>query len=92
VSDDVRNAYYPEPNVKEQVRSERTTLGGRPAWVSTFHLSFRADGLKARGESVAVVLLDVGRQDAAVLYLSIPDTHKQFSKDIDRVIASVRPL
>ncbi len=92
VSDDVRNSYYPVPNKKEQVRDERRTLGGRPAWVSTFHLTFEADGLQARGETVAVVLVDVGRQDAAVLYLSIPDTHRQLVGDIEKVVASVRPL
>jgi hypothetical protein len=92
VAEDVRNAYYPLPNKKEQTRSEPTSLGGRPAWVSTFHLTFQADGLKARGETVAVVLVDVGRPDAAVLYLSIPDTHEQLKPEIDKIISSVRRL
>jgi hypothetical protein len=92
VADDVRNSYYPRPNAKEQVRDQRTTLGGRPAWVSVFHLTFQAEGLTARGELVAVVLIDVGRPDAAVLYVSIPDTHKQFDPEIEKIIASVRPL
>jgi hypothetical protein len=26
-----------------------------------------------------------------VLYLSIPDTHKQFNVEIDRIIDSIRP-
>ena len=91
VSEDVRNSYYPRPNSKEQSRSERTSVGGRPAWVSTFHLTFEAPGLQARGETVAVVLVDVGRPDAAVLYISIPDTHQQFRPDIDKIVASIRP-
>jgi hypothetical protein len=91
VAEDVRNSYYPRPNTKEQERSEQVTVGGRPAWVSTFHLAFEAEGLTARGETVAVVLVDVGRTDAAVLYLSIPDTHKQFNVEIDRIIDSIRP-
>jgi hypothetical protein len=92
VAEDVRNSYYPRPNEKEQTRSERTTVGGRPAWVSTFHLTFEAEGLEARGETVAVVLVDVGRPDAAVLYLSIPDTHQQFNPSIEKVVESIRPL
>jgi len=92
VSEDVRNAYYPLPNAKEQTRSEQTTLGGRPAWVSTFHLTFQADGLKARGETVAVVLVDVGRPDAAVLYISIPDTHEELTPQIETIISSVRRI
>jgi len=92
VSEDVRNAYYPIPNKKEQTVSEQTTLGGRPAWVSTFHLTFKEDGLAARGETVSVVLVDVGRPDAAVLYLSIPDTHEQLRPEIDKIVSSIRRL
>ncbi len=92
VSEDVRNSYYPLPNAKEQTRSEQTTLGGRPAWVSTFHLTFQADGLKARGETVSVVLVDVGRPDAAVLYISIPDTHEELTPQIETIISSVRRI
>ena len=91
VAEDVRRAYYPQPNVKEQTRDEQVVVGGRPAWVSTFHLTFQADGLAARGEQVAVVLVDVGRPDAAVLYISIPDTHQQYNPQIDRIIASIQP-
>jgi hypothetical protein len=91
VAEDVRREYYPRPNVKEKVRDEQVLVGGRPAWVSTFHLTFQAEGLQARGEQVAVVLVDVGRPNAAVLYISIPDTHKQWDAQIDRIIASIQP-
>ena len=91
VAEDVRRAYYPQPTVKNQARDEQVLVGGRPAWVSTFHLTFQAEGLSARGEQVAVVLVDVGRPDAAVLYISIPDTHEQLDPQIDRVIASIEP-
>ncbi|GAA0283227.1 hypothetical protein [Cryptosporangium japonicum] len=91
VAEDVRRAYYPQPNVKEQTRDEQIVVGGRPAWVSTFHLTFEANGLDARGEQVAVVLVDVGRPDAAVLYISIPDTHRQYNPEIDRIVASIQP-
>ena len=90
VAEDVRRNYYPQPTRKEQIRDERVVLGGRPAWVSTFHLTFSADGLSAKGEQAAVVLIDVGRPDAAVLYISIPDTHRQYRPEIDRIISTVR--
>jgi hypothetical protein len=92
VAEDVRGAFYPTPNRKKVLRDEQTTLGGRPAWVSVFRLSFHEDTLKARSELVAVVLVDVGRPTAAVLYLSIPETVKRYEGVVDRVIASVRPL
>ncbi|HEV2088324.1 MAG TPA: hypothetical protein VGR21_08440, partial [Cryptosporangiaceae bacterium] len=91
VAEDVRRAYYPQPNIKEQVRDERVVVGGRPAWVSRFHLAFSEPGLEAKGETVAVVLVDIGRPDASVLYISVPDTHRQFNAVIDPIIASIAP-
>lgn len=91
VAEDVRKSYYPTPNRKKVIRDEETKLGGRPAWVSIFHLEFSEEGLTARGERVAVVTIDVGRRDAAILYISIPDTHAQYYSQIDSIISSVRP-
>jgi hypothetical protein len=91
VAADVRASYYPQPNTVDQLRNELTTLGGRPAWVSKFQLHFNAPGLQAKDELSAVAVIDVGRPSAAVLYVSIPGTHKQFDYVIDEVLASVRP-
>ncbi|GAA3904163.1 hypothetical protein GCM10022629_04340 [Amorphoplanes auranticolor] len=92
VAADVRAEYYPQPNTVEPVRDEMTTLGGRPAWVSEFRLHFKAAGLTATDELSAVAVIDVGKTTAAVLYVSIPGTHKQFDSVIDDVLESVRPL
>jgi hypothetical protein len=90
VAADVRAEYYPQPNRMELMRDEQTTLGGRPAWISKFRLHFTEPGLKADSELVAVALIDVGRPEAAILYVSIPDTHQQFDWVVDDVLASVR--
>ncbi len=92
VAADVRAEYYPQPNTMDPLRDELTTLGGRPAWVSKFRLHFAAAGLEAKDELSAVAVIDVGKPTAAVLYVSIPGTHKQFDSVIDEVLASVRPL
>ena len=39
-----------------------------------------------------MAVIDVGKPTAAVLYVSIPGTHKQFDYVIDDVLASVRPI
>ncbi|HEX6073687.1 MAG TPA: hypothetical protein VFZ32_00250 [Micromonosporaceae bacterium] len=91
VTADVRRSYYPQPNRIRQIREQPADLGGRPAWVSVFRLYFRQPGLKATDELVAVVLVDVGRPEAAVLYVSIPGTHRGFDHVVDDVIDSVRP-
>jgi len=92
VAADVRAEYYPQPNTMDPIRDELTTLGGRPAWVSQFRLHFSAPGLTATEELSAVAVIDVGRTTAAVLYVSIPGTHKQWDYAVDEVLASVRPL
>lgn len=92
VAADVRAEYYPQPNTIEPMRDAVTTLGGRPAWVSKFRLRFSSPGLTATDELSAVAVIDVGRPTAAVLYVSIPGTHRQFDPVVDQVLASVRPL
>jgi hypothetical protein len=92
VAADVRAGYYPQPNTLEVLRDELTTLGGRPAYVSKFRLHFNEPGLQAKDELSAVAVIDVGRTTAAVLYVSIPGTHKQFDYIVDDVLNSVRPL
>jgi U5 snRNP spliceosome subunit len=92
VAADVRTSYYPEPNRPEKIRDEKTKLGGRDAWVTVFRLHFDEPGLKAKSELVGVVLMDVGRTEAAVLYVSIPGTHSQFDHVVDDVIESVRAV
>jgi hypothetical protein len=91
VAADVRARYYPTPNTMEMIRDAATTLGGRPAWVSEFRLHFSVPGLKAKDELVAVALIDIGKINASILYVSIPGTHKQYDYVIDQLLASVRP-
>jgi hypothetical protein len=89
VAADVRAEYYPQPNRADPIRDERTTLGGRPAWVTVFRLHFTSPGLKADNELAAVATIDVGTPMAAILYVSIPGTHRQYDHVVDEVLASV---
>ncbi len=91
VAADVRASYYPQPNTMDVMRAGRTTLGGRPAWATVFRLHFHEPGLKATDELVGVALIDVGRPTAAVLYVSIPGTHRQWDHVVNEVLDSVRP-
>lgn len=90
VAADVRASYYPQPNQMETLRDEQSVLGGRPAWVSKFRLHFKELGLRATSELVAVALIDIGRPEAAILYVSIPNTHTQYDWLIEDVLDSVR--
>jgi hypothetical protein len=92
VAADARASYYPQPNTMDLIRDERTTLGGRPAWVTEFRLHFHEQGLTATDELAAVALIDVGRPTAAVLYVSIPGTHREWDHAVDEVLSSVRTV
>jgi hypothetical protein len=91
VAADVRAEYYPQPNRLESIRDEKTVLGGLPAWVTVFRLHFQRAGLKATDELVGLAILDVGKPTAAILYVSIPGTHRQFDYVVDDTLTSVRP-
>ena len=91
VAADARTAFYPQPNTMDSIRDEQMSLGGLPAWVSEFRLHFHETGLKATSELVLLATIDVGRPNAAILYVSIPGTHSQYDYVIDRLLASVRP-
>jgi hypothetical protein len=91
VAADVRSSYYPQPNSMDLIRDQLTTLGGRPAWITKFRVHFNEKGLKATDELVGVALVDVGRPQAAVLYVSIPGTHRDYDWVVDSVLDSVRP-
>lgn len=92
VAADVRASYYPQPNTMEVLRDERIDIGGRSAWVVRMRVHFEEEGLKAKDELVGVALIDVGRPEAAVLYVSVPGTHTQFDWVVDDVMESVRVI
>ncbi|MFI6762917.1 hypothetical protein ACIBF5_27675 [Micromonospora sp. NPDC050417] len=92
VAADVRAEYYPQPSRMELFRDERTMLGGRPAWVTVFRLHFSRPGLRATDELAAVACVDVGRATAAILYVSVPGTHRQWDWIVEDALASVRPV
>jgi hypothetical protein len=92
VAADVRAKYYPQPNTIEMLRDEQAELGGRQAWVTKFRLHFDSPGLRAKDELVGIALIDVGRPEAAILYVSIPGTHRQYDTVVDEVLDSVRPV
>jgi hypothetical protein len=92
IAADVRISFYPDHNQLEQISAKDLTLGGRPARLLKFRLHFSQPGLKAKSELVSIALIDLGKPEAAILYVSIPDTHRQFDYIADEAPESVRPL
>ncbi|GAA2589419.1 hypothetical protein GCM10010399_19420 [Dactylosporangium fulvum] len=92
IAADVRVSFYPDNNQLEPIEAKDLELGGRPARLIKFRLHFSQPGLKAKSELVSIALIDVGRVEAAILYVSIPDTHRQFDQVADEAPESIRPI
>jgi hypothetical protein len=92
VVDRARVNYYPAPNEQEVIRDEELTVDGAPAHLVEFRLTWEVPGYDASGERAALLLVDVGRAQPALLYLSIPNTHAELYGVIDQVVASVDVL
>jgi hypothetical protein len=92
LADSVRAAYYPYPNEREVLRDEALTVDGHAAHLVEFQLTWDVEGYDSTGERAALVVIDVGRPDPALLYVSIPNTHAELYGTIDRVLAGIDVL
>ena len=92
LADSVRAAYYPYPNQREVLRDEALTVDGAPAHLLEFQLIWDVEGYDSTGERAALLVIDVGRADPALLYVSIPNTHAELYGVIDRVVAEIDVL
>ncbi len=87
--------YYPPAHTRREVVERATTVDGRAAylvrWLAVFDPR-RTAGYLARSEVVAVLVVDVGRDQPSVLYLSLPDPVRTVWPSVDSVLGSVRVL
>ncbi|MGY1652979.1 DUF2510 domain-containing protein [Geodermatophilus sp. SYSU D01119] len=92
LADSVRTLYYPYPNEREVLRDEALTVDGRNAHLIEFQLTWDVEGYDSTGERAALLVIDVGRADPALLYVSIPNTHAELYGVIDRVVGDIDVL
>ncbi|SFT41408.1 Protein of unknown function [Geodermatophilus amargosae] len=92
LADSVRAAYYPYPNEREVLRDEALTVDGHAAHLIEFQLTWDVEGYDSTGERAALLVVDVGRPDPALLYVSIPNTHAELYGTIDRLVADIDVL
>lgn len=90
IADDMRAQHYPTPNSRRDISAKHMVISGRPAYFLEFHLAFNVPGYNAKGELVAICVVDVPGRNAAALYISIPDTNRRYDKIIPKLIDSVR--
>ena len=87
----ITGLFYGESAVeREDLRNEGTTVDGRPAWIIEAHLGFRLPDISTTGETMTVVVVDVGDGEAGLFYASNPDTSPQFAAPLERAEAGLR--
>lgn len=75
--------YYAFPHKTVPVASQPLNVDGRSGWLIASYLTYQRDGVKATGEVVATAVIDTGRKTPAVVFASLPNTHKKMWPDVN---------
>ena len=77
--------YGDNPVQRHDQVSKKITVDGHDAWYLKSHLTFDIDGLKAKGETMVIVIINAGAT-SGLYYASIPDNAKQYQSDADQAL------
>ncbi|WP_067453476.1 hypothetical protein [Actinomadura macra] len=75
--------YYGFPHRSVPLASESLTVDGHRGWLIASYLTYKRSGVRATGEIVATAVIDTGRPAPAVVFASLPNTHKKVWPDLD---------
>lgn len=92
VADCVVALFYNDHEIaRTDVKRESITVDGHEAYLIESHLSFDIPGIRTKGETMIVVVVDVGQQgEAGLFYGTIPDTSPQFLAPIRAALADLQ--
>ncbi|MDN5761924.1 MAG: DUF2510 domain-containing protein [Microlunatus sp.] len=75
---------------RTDTRREAITVDGHEAYLIESHLRFDIPGIQTKGETMIVVVVDVGKDgEAGLFYGTIPDTSPQFLAPIRNALAGL---
>jgi len=92
VADCVVALFYDDHEInRTDTRREAITVDGHAAYLIESHLTFDIPGIEAKGETMIVVVVDVGTNgEAGLFYGTIPDNAPQFLPPIRAALADLR--
>jgi hypothetical protein len=92
VADCVVALFYDNHEInRTDTRREAITVDGHDAYLIESHLTFDIPGIKAKGETMIVVVVDVGTNgEAGLFYGTIPDNAPQFLPPIRAALADLQ--
>ncbi|OLT18503.1 hypothetical protein BJF79_17295 [Actinomadura sp. CNU-125] len=84
--------YYGFQEAKKPLASQALDVDGRKGWLVASYLTYERAGVRATGEIVATAVIDTGRDAPAVVFASMPDTHKKLWPDLNRFLAGLKVI
>ncbi|RFS86510.1 hypothetical protein D0T12_08010 [Actinomadura spongiicola] len=75
--------YYAFPHRTVPLASQPLNVDGRQGWMVASYLTYQRDGVRATGEVLATAVIDTGRRTPAVVFASMPNTHKKKYPDVN---------
>lgn len=82
--------YYAFPHKTRPLASQALNVDGHKGWLIASYLTYQRDGVKATGEVLAMAVVDTGRKAPAVVFASMPNTHKKKWPDINEFFANLK--
>ena len=82
--------YYAFPHKSAPLASQELSVDGHPGWLVASYVTYRQAGVRATGELVATAVIDTGRRAPAVVFASVPNTHKQRYPDVNAFFAHLQ--
>ncbi|MEU5995443.1 hypothetical protein ABZ806_41255 [Spirillospora sp. NPDC047418] len=82
--------YYAFPHKTAPLASQALHVGGRKGWLIASYLTYQRTGVRATGEIVATAVIDTGRPTPAVVFASMPNTHKQRWPDVNEFFTHLK--
>lgn len=92
VADCVVALFYNNHEIaRTDVKRESRTVDGHEAYLIESRLTFDIPGIRTKGETMIVVVVDVGQQgEAGLFYGTIPDTSPQFLPPVRAALADLQ--
>lgn len=92
VADCVVDLFYDDHEIdRTDTRRSAITVDGHEAYLIESHLTFDIPGIQAKGETMIVVVVDVGQQgEAGLFYGTIPDNAPQFLPPVRAAMADLQ--
>ncbi|MVZ98877.1 hypothetical protein F8568_000455 [Actinomadura sp. LD22] len=82
--------YYAFPHKSAPLASQALNVDGHKGWLIASYLTYKRAGVRATGEIVATAVIDTGRRTPAVVFASLPNTHRKAWPDLNEFLGQLK--